>query len=292
MAKAGTKRRARAKSSETQRIALAPFRLRSSREAARELESSVHLLRKGVRCDTEKRGFPTSRGRSPFEIVVDASEGFVPLWAKNTTLRWRFRESSFKAVENPEAAKAAVENLFAKGLLAWGDAAPVKFAKRDDVWDFEIVMRHAEDCDASGCVLASAFFPDGGRHKLTVYPTMFKESKKEQLETLVHEIGHIFGLRHFFAQVSEKEWPSEIFGKHRKFSIMNYGQNSALTKYDKADLKNLYRLAWAGELTAINGTPIKFVKPFHAAGEAAENVVAVGKIETVLQSPRRRRRRS
>jgi Metallo-peptidase family M12B Reprolysin-like len=257
MAKTG-KKRARAKSSETHTHIPAPFRMRPSREAARELESSVHLLRKGVRCDTEKRGHPTPRGRSPFEIVVDASEGFIPLWAKNTTLRWRFRESSFEALEDPAAAKAGVENLFAKAVLAWGDATPVKFAKRDDAWDFE----------------------------------MFRESKNEQLETLVHEIGHIFGLRHFFAQVSEKEWPSQIFGKHQKFSIMNYGQNSMLTKYDKADLKNLYRLAWAGELTAINGTPIKFVKPFHAAGDPAESVVAVGKIQTVVQSPRSNRKRS
>ena len=45
----------------------------------------------------------------------------------------------------------------------------------------------------------------------------------EQVETLVHEIGHVFGLRHIFALISETEWPAEIFGKQVKFSIMNYG---------------------------------------------------------------------
>lgn len=267
-----------------------PFKMRKPNDAAHEVEELVHVIRKGVRCDTERRGHATSRDLSPLEIVLDASEGFIPLWQRNTTLRWRFRESSFRALEDPEAAKTAVERLLGEALLAWGDAAPVKFAKRDDAWDFEVVMRQADECDRSGCVLASAFFPDAGRHKLVLYPQMFTQDKKEQLETLIHEIGHIFGLRHFFAQVSEGAWPSEIFGKHQKFSIMNYGVDSVLTEHDKADLKKLYRMAWAGELTHVNGTPIKFVKSFHTIGDQAENVVAVGHVQTVVQSPKRKRK--
>ena len=72
-------------------------------------------------------------------------------------------------------------------------------------------------------MLASAFFPDAGRHPLTIYPRMFTQSRKEQVDTLIHEIGHTFGLRHFFAQVSESAWPSVVFGTHQAFSIMNYG---------------------------------------------------------------------
>jgi hypothetical protein len=71
---------------------------------------------------------------------------------------------------------------------------------------------------------------------------------------------------------------------------MNYGEDSKLTSHDKSDLKNLYQMAWAGELPEINGTPIKFVKPFHTIGEPVENVVAVGQIPTVKQPPRRGRR--
>jgi hypothetical protein len=175
---------------------------------------------------------------------LDASEGFIPLWAKGTTLRWRFRESSLQPFDNPEAAKAAIEQLLGKALLAWEDAAPVRFAKRDDAWDFEIVMQEADNCNISGCVLASAFFPDAGRHKLILYPKMFTQDEQEQLETLAHEIGHIFGLRHFFAQVSETTWPSQIFGVHKKFSIMNYGGDSKLSPDDKADLKSC--ISWRG----------------------------------------------
>ena len=55
-----------------------------------------------------------------------------------------------------------------------------------------------------------------------------------------------------------------IFGEHKPFSIMNYGGLSELTDTDRSDLKKLYRSAWDGDLTNINGTPIKLVRPFHS----------------------------
>jgi hypothetical protein len=253
-----------------------PFARRPPEEVPPGLEPLVHFIRKGVRCDTERRGHAIPRGESPERIVIDATEGFIPLWAKNMVLRWRIRESSLLTFANPAAARAAIERLLADAILAWGDAAPVKFAQRDDdAWDFEVVVRNGDDCDVSGCVLASAFFPDAGRHELVLYPKMFTQSRKERVETLVHEIGHIFGLRHFFAEVKEAAWPSEIFGEHNKFSIMNYGEASVLTNADRNDLKTLYQLAWSGELTEVNGTPIRFVKPFHTSRfEAPEELLA------------------
>jgi hypothetical protein len=235
----------------------------------------VHVIRKGVLCGTEKRGQATRRDASPARIVVDASAGFIPLWAEGTTLRWRFQERSFRHYEDPDAAKAYVEELFGRAVLAWGDAVPVQFAKREDAWDFEIVMSGSDDCDPSGgCVLASAFFPDAGQHELWVYPKMFKQVAKEQVETLVHEIGHVFGLRHFFANISERRWRSEIFGEHKPFSIMNYGEQSVLTETDRSDLKRLYRMAWDGSLTEINGTPIRLVRPFHTLRGDAGDLMA------------------
>ena len=260
-----------------------PFQLRGSKESAREAEPLVHVFGEGVICDTDSRGYATPRGRTPIEIVLDASEGFVPLWAKGTTLRWRFQERSIRFFEDPAVAKTEIRNLLGDALLAWGDSAPVKFVERNDAWDFEIVVKRSDDCDISGCVLASAFFPDAGRHELSLYPRMFTQSRKEQVDTLIHEIGHVFGLRHFFANVSETAWPSEVFGTHRPFTIMNYGNQSELTADDKADLKRLYQTVWVGLLTNINATPIRLVKPFHTVGEPPENMVAVGQIQTVFQ---------
>lgn len=255
-----------------------PFQPRNPDEAVREMEPQIHVFGHGAICDTDTRGYATPGNRDPREIVVNASEGVIPLWVKDMTLRWRFQERSMSFFEDLEAAKTAIKELLGEALLAWGDAAPVKFAQRDDAWDFEIVVREADRCNINGCVLASAFFPDPGRHELVIYPKMFTQSRKEQVDTLIHEIGHVFGLRHFFANISETAWPSEVFGTHKPFSIMNYGNQSALTDDDKADLKRLYQMVWSGELTQINRTPIRFVKPFNTIGGPPENLIDIGRL--------------
>ena len=216
-------------------------------------------------CVTEDRGQPKDRDVRRNEIVVGIGN-LIPLWAANVTLNWRFNPRSFSAFAQPDAAKSKIRALFDRALDLWEDARPVNFAEREQGWDFEIVVRNAPDCDTAGCVLASSFFPDGGRHKLTIYPTMFDQDEKEQVETLIHELGHVFGLRHFFANISETQSPSEIFGTHVEFTIMNYGPDSKLTSADKSDLKKLYQLARSGELRAVNGTPIKLVRPFSSIG--------------------------
>lgn len=226
----------------------------------------VHVIADGYVCNTEGRGHKTPGGRSPFELVVDATEGFVPLWHAGSMLKWRFQERSFAMAPNPDERKAVVSDLMSEALLRWGSAAPIRFTRGTELWDFEVVLRNAPDCTASGCVLASAFFPDAGRHQLVIYPTMFEQDRDEQIETMIHEFGHVFGLRHFFANISETRWASEIFGTHNAFSIMNYGAKSKLTDADVSDLKEPYRLAWSGHLTDINGTPIRLVRPYSSAG--------------------------
>lgn len=132
-----------------------------------------------------------------------------------------------------------------------------------DAWSFEVAMRDSDRCSTSGCTLASAFVPEAGRHELVLYPKMFTQSRKEQVDTFIHEIGHVFGLRHFFANIAERRWPSVIFGTHRPFSIMNYGHNSELTEDDRSDLRLLYNKVWNNELVEINRPRIVLVRPFH-----------------------------
>jgi Matrixin len=281
MAKARTNKVPTAKS-----IRNNPFQLRNANEAGELRKSQVQIFRKFV-CDTESPGRATPGGLSIEELVLNAPGGVIPLWEKNTTLRWRFRESSLAFFQNPAAAKTAIKDLFAEVVMAWGDSAPIKFSQDEDTWDFEIVVKMSPSCDSNGCVLASAFFPDEGRHPLWLYPTMFTQERQEQVETLAHEIGHVFGLRHFFAQLSETNSPSVLFGMQNPESIMNYGPQSKLTETDKADLKRLYQMAWSGELTKINGTPIKFVKPFHTLAEQSQTVISTGQLPDAFQ-PRRR----
>lgn len=229
----------------------------------------THRFGKGgkIRCNTDSRGYKTPDNRSEKELVLEATEGFIPLWAENVTLRWRFHEASFETFfANPTQAKTVIRDMFAQALIGWGDAVPVKFSESTNAYDFQIRMQQQADCDAQGCVLAEAFFPDAGRHNLLLYPTLLEQSQEERIATIQHEIGHVFGLRHFFAPVVEQGAPSELFGKQNKFTIMNYGAESVLTDADRTDLKTLYSRVWSGQLKKINGTPIVQVRPFHDLG--------------------------
>lgn len=241
-----------------------PFELIDPFEEAQD--DQIHVIRKDVICTTEPKGHSTPKGASLIEIILNAPNGFIPLWAPNTTLRWRFQEASLRRYARPDAVKVEVENLLGEALLAWGDAVPVKFVQADELWDFEIVVRDSDNCNQRGCTLARAFFPDAGRHELVLFPKMFAQDRQEQIETLVHELGHIFGLRHFFALVEEIAFPAVTFGTHSKFSIMNYGEDSRLTDADRNDLKHLYAQVWSGRIEEINGTKIRLVTPFHASG--------------------------
>ncbi|MCX6403883.1 MAG: matrix metalloproteinase-11, partial [Actinobacteria bacterium] len=182
---------------------------------------------------------------------------------ENRVLRWRFNTNSLSPFAHPTAIAEAIRDLLGEAVMAWGDAVPIRFDENPDNSDFEIVVQELPDCSPQGCVLAQAFFPDSGRHQLLIFPTMFEQIRAEQVETLAHEIGHVFGLRHFFAPEMETSWPAEVFGEHTPFSIMNYGENSKLTDADRRDLKLLYGSVWNGQLKKINGTPIKLVRPYH-----------------------------
>lgn len=253
----------KAKSTTARRRKRDPFQRSEADNPLARAEDRLHVFGDGQVCLTNARGYPSPENRSPAEIVLDATEGFVPLWAEGVTLMWRFNEASMSQFRDPDEAKREIRSLWGDALLAWGDAAPVKFKETADVWDFELVVRASDSCSPGGCTLARAFFPDAGRHELVVFPRMFAQSRKEQVDTFIHELGHIFGLRHFFANVSESAWPSVIFGTHHPFSIMNYGHQSELTDADRSDLRTLYREVWEGSRISINGTPIVAVRPYH-----------------------------
>jgi len=254
-----------------------PFLLADEDEIAARQKERRHIYGNHVICVTEAVASSKNEWRSDvelmkrmrsrfgdarIEIVVDATEGFIPLWAEGSKLNWCFDAVSMQAFRDPAEAKKGIRALIHEAVEAWGSACPVTFVENKRIPDFKVVMRSKKRCNTNGCVLASAFFPDGGRHELTVYPSLFEQPRSEQVETLVHEIGHVFGLRHFFANVSETAWPSVIYGTHNKFSIMNYGSPSVLTDADRNDLRQLYGAVWGGEISSLNGTPIRLVQPY------------------------------
>lgn len=76
-------------------------------------DPQVHVISKKIICATDYR----AHKRSPLSLVVDATEGFIPLWAENMVLRWKFNEPSLSRFQNPEA------------IAKWGDSAPMRFTE-------------------------------------------------------------------------------------------------------------------------------------------------------------------
>jgi len=78
---------------------------------------------------------------------------------------------------------------------------------------------------------------------------------------MAHELGHIFGLRHFFAPDTETGRGSVLYGSNNDRTIMNYGAKSVLTKADRRDLTSLYHRVWTGQLEQRWLKRIRLVKP-------------------------------
>lgn len=232
-------------------------------ELNNEINIQRHIYNDNTVCITDDIGYKNPGNKSDTQLVLDVSDGFIPLWDKDVTLNWRFSNDIDNLFKYPIEAKEKIEHLLATAILKWDKAVPIKFKKVDSNWDFEVNVNKYDECSNDGCVLASAFFPDSGRHQLILYPKLFEQSEHEQIETLIHELGHIFGLRHFFANISEKEWESINYGNQNEFTIMNYGEKSTLTEQDIDDLYNLYQNVWLNTLIEINGTKIVKVRPYH-----------------------------
>ena len=68
-----------------------PLLLNGKRKCAKKQEKYIHKYYNNAVCETDTKGHATPDGRSRTEIVLDATDGFIPLWAKDVTLRWRFQ---------------------------------------------------------------------------------------------------------------------------------------------------------------------------------------------------------
>ncbi|WP_226646710.1 matrix metalloproteinase-11 [Microbulbifer variabilis] len=189
--------------------------LKSKKECVSCAEPIVHKYDDNKVCVTDKVGYPVLENRSPLDLVLHSGEGYISLWGKNVTLRWKFDEESLRYFKKPDEVKDYIRALLGEALLKWGDASPVKFNENPNVWDFKIRVESVEICSVVGCTLSRAFFPNPGRNELVLFPTMFEQNRKEQVDTMIHELGHIFELRHFFADLKEKAWHSVIYGVHK-----------------------------------------------------------------------------
>ena len=160
-------------------------------------ERQVHLLSKGIICTTDSRARKLGlRLRSSLTPPRDLSR----CGRRIEVLRWKFNEASLAVFRRPEAVKSTGQGIAHGSHYSLGNRCAYSLQRKSRQLRLRDRCRRIRKLyTPQGCILAQAFFPDAGRHQLFVFPTMFQQSKKEQVDTLAHEIGHVFGLRHFFA---------------------------------------------------------------------------------------------
>lgn len=113
--------------------------------------------------------------------------------------------------------------------------------------------------------LARAFFPNNVKEVRVYDRTLVVPEWRNVLKnSFLHEIGHIIGLRHEFANdINPKknkpfEDQAQRFGSVNPHSVMSYDDVNYINEMDKKDVIAFYKLA---NNSLINGVAIKDYKP-------------------------------
>ncbi|KAL7939084.1 hypothetical protein V8C35DRAFT_285658 [Trichoderma chlorosporum] len=174
----------------------------------------------------------------------DAHIGFageIPRWAKGSVISYVVCKETFPSSLSPlieDGMKAAID------LWQFNDVS-FKQVDRNDLATFAVTYDTRDYRGYRRKVYASAFFPNEKCRELIIYPRSCKEPDF-LANILAHEIGHILGLRHEFADtdLEELKIPSVALGDQSPESIMNRHSTREykVTDRDWKDLRDLYAL--------------------------------------------------
>jgi hypothetical protein len=111
-------------------------------------------------------------------------------------LRWRFQPRSLVLFEAPLAEMEALARLLGEAILQWGPAAlsgspatTTHGTSRSRCARSPAAHPPAASWPAPSSLMRAATRSSSTR-------SCFTRSRDEQIETLIHELGHVFGLRH------------------------------------------------------------------------------------------------
>lgn len=216
----------------------------------------LHTAVAKYRCATETYGCT--------EVRVGQGD-HISRWLKGSILTYTIDTESFPTIADAAQVKEAMQ----KAIDVWGDVwrdvdVSFKYLEVDYDGSATFVVRYCPDeCETT---YAMAFFPDKlprkSPGKLFVYELGLSQGTY-LANIFAHEIGHIMGLRHEFADEKHKEgrgFRCVLFGKKNPPSIMNYHEdleNLQVTAQDCSELKAFY--AYEGE--RYKGLPIHDYDP-------------------------------
>ncbi|KAI8169021.1 hypothetical protein K4K49_011952 [Colletotrichum sp. SAR 10_70] len=182
---------------------------------------------------------PASHNDSPFDSIQVGFDSIIPRWKASTALKWFIKAEGFPSADD---AKLAAETMN-QAAQDWNDLSfGVSISQTTDEAAANFNLVYQENPPGHPEFLASAFFPHEANTDVVVYRTGMKSSSEYPLKsTLLHELGHVFGLRHEFADDDPK---GQIqFMEHNKDSVMSYKGVVIIEETDKHGIREFYKLA-------------------------------------------------
>lgn len=160
--------------------------------------------------------------------------GYDHRWAVVANIDYRYTALSFQ-----QAADEWNALSFGVTISATTDQAKANF-----------LVKYYKPAKDDGTV-ASAFFPNKVEDVLVYDKTLVEpEWRKVLKNSFLHEIGHIIGLRHEFANDPNPqrhnepfEIPAQRFGSVNPHSVMSYDDVNQINEMDKKDVMAFYKLA-------------------------------------------------
>ena len=159
--------------------------------------------------------------------------GKIPRWKKGQTVNWAVLSQGFPSFNH--AIFSAYK--FNEAAIQWnGLNVGVQFKWVNKLEDACFVLAYGGDL---GSVLAKAFFPNpADLSTVYVYQRAFDDNYAPyQTNIFVHELGHVLGLRHEFA---ESEGGAVQFGPANPLSVMSYTFPPNIRDSDETWTKKFY----------------------------------------------------
>ncbi|KAF2149797.1 hypothetical protein K461DRAFT_281014 [Myriangium duriaei CBS 260.36] len=218
-----------------------------------ELSEKLMIGNNGYSCKTQEATQAAAGNSGPDKIMLGWKHE-VPRWKKPTKLKWAVYYNGWGA--DGQAAYAA--NKLNDAAKQWNALdLGVTFEWVDSIDDSTFALQYRK---AAGSTLAEAFFPNEDMtNTVTVYQSAFDPRNIGSMDAIfLHELGHVLGLRHEFAQIEGDFVP---FGARNPKSVMSYNFPPAMQDSDKVDTQGFY--AFTG--TSIDTYNISDKTPYTAA---------------------------